>query len=188
MCEALRNGIREYTDEKEDWFKMRQEFIVMGSTHIEDDEEFENCVCGQKIKELCYLRHKRTKEEVIVGNSCIHQFCEDTNLRPLCDDCEIYPVKETTHTKCVSCRRKATRPSGFVKFGKFKNSGYDWVWKKDPMYCMWVLNEAQQYDQHFANFCKRRYLEKFCEEYKNSKKGVENFLELRTWSKNNVRF
>lgn len=43
---------------------------------IEISEEFDNCPCGQEIKEHCYIRNKLNGNETYVGNVCINNFLE----------------------------------------------------------------------------------------------------------------
>jgi hypothetical protein len=181
MCDALRKGISQYTEETENWNAMREEFYTASRYHLDPEEESRRCVCGQyPIREICEIVHRKTKVRLELGNSCINQFCEEINVKPLCPECDIYEMEKTTHNKCDNCRRERTRPTGIVKLKKFKGSTYDWVWNKDPMYCMWMLDNVPGYDKHFTDFCKRRYWEEFGMDYKMSLKGVNNFLVLRS--------
>jgi hypothetical protein len=41
---------------------------------VEISEEFDNCPCGQEIKEHCYIRNTVTGHETYVGNVCINRF------------------------------------------------------------------------------------------------------------------
>lgn len=41
---------------------------------IEYNDDFDNCPCGQDIKELCYIRNSLTGHETYVGNVCINRF------------------------------------------------------------------------------------------------------------------
>lgn len=41
---------------------------------VEISEEFDNCPCGQEIKEHCYIRNSVTGHETYVGNVCINRF------------------------------------------------------------------------------------------------------------------
>ena len=41
---------------------------------VEISEEFDNCPCGQEIKEHCYIRNNVTGHETYVGNVCINRF------------------------------------------------------------------------------------------------------------------
>jgi len=43
---------------------------------IEISDEFDNCPCGQEIKEHCYIRNKLNGNETYVGNVCINNFLE----------------------------------------------------------------------------------------------------------------
>jgi hypothetical protein len=38
------------------------------------EEGWDNCLCGQSIKECCVLRNKLNKHECIVGNVCVNNF------------------------------------------------------------------------------------------------------------------
>jgi len=41
---------------------------------IEMHEEFDNCPCGQPIKELCYIENIETNNKTYVGNICVNRF------------------------------------------------------------------------------------------------------------------
>lgn len=41
---------------------------------VEITEEFDNCPCGQEIKEHCYITNRITGESTYVGNVCINRF------------------------------------------------------------------------------------------------------------------
>jgi hypothetical protein len=41
---------------------------------VEISEEFDNCPCGQEIKEHCYIQNTVTGSETYVGNVCINRF------------------------------------------------------------------------------------------------------------------
>lgn len=41
---------------------------------VEISEEFDNCPCGQEIKEHCYIQNSVTGHETYVGNVCINRF------------------------------------------------------------------------------------------------------------------
>ena len=41
---------------------------------VEISEEFDECPCGQSIKEHCYIRNQITGNETYVGNVCVNQF------------------------------------------------------------------------------------------------------------------
>jgi hypothetical protein len=41
---------------------------------VEITDEFDNCPCGQEIKEHCYITNKVTQHSTYVGNVCINRF------------------------------------------------------------------------------------------------------------------
>ncbi len=49
----------------------RREWSLIG---IEVSEEFDNCPCGQEIKEHCFIRNSETGNTTYVGNVCINRF------------------------------------------------------------------------------------------------------------------
>jgi hypothetical protein len=152
MCDALVNAMRCYCDEQHDWLKMREEWIPYYRYY---SDTFDNCVCGQQVKEMCQIQHKRTKKVLFVGNKCIDQFSKTA----LCSNCNIYPLEKNTHIACALCRRKDTRPSGDLLFGKYKGMSYADVFSKDRDYCSWVLEKVDFSDEHFREFLKRKYYE-----------------------------
>lgn len=152
MCDALVNAMREYCDEKYDWVKMRAEWIPY---YRYIDETYDRCICGQQVKEMCQIQHKRTGVKLYVGNKCINQF----NATALCSNCNIYPLEKNTHAVCELCRRKDTRPSGDLLFGKYKGKSYADVFESDGRFCLWVLETRDYRDTHFREYLKRKYFE-----------------------------
>lgn len=51
------------------FYQAREEWELIG---VEVSEEFDNCPCGQAIKEHCYIRNKRNGHKTYVGNVCIN--------------------------------------------------------------------------------------------------------------------
>lgn len=43
---------------------------------IEISDEFDNCPCGQEIKEHCYIRNRLNENATYVGNVCINRFIQ----------------------------------------------------------------------------------------------------------------
>jgi hypothetical protein len=43
---------------------------------IEISEEWDNCPCGQEIKEHCYIRNRSNGNTTYVGNVCINRFIQ----------------------------------------------------------------------------------------------------------------
>jgi len=43
---------------------------------VEISEEFDQCPCGQDIKEHCYIKNRLTSRETYVGNVCINRFIQ----------------------------------------------------------------------------------------------------------------
>jgi hypothetical protein len=43
---------------------------------VEISEEFDQCPCGQDIKEHCYIRNRANNNETYVGNVCINRFIQ----------------------------------------------------------------------------------------------------------------
>jgi hypothetical protein len=54
-----------------DFNTARTEWILIG---IEVSEEFDNCPCGQEIKEHCYIQNQLNGNTTYVGNICINRF------------------------------------------------------------------------------------------------------------------
>ena len=51
----------------------RLEWDLIG---VEISEEFDNCPCGQDIKEHCYIRNRTNGHTTYVGNVCINKFIQ----------------------------------------------------------------------------------------------------------------
>jgi hypothetical protein len=56
-----------------DFDRARAEWKLVG---IEVSEEFDNCPCGQQIKEHCYIENTENGARTYVGNICINGFLE----------------------------------------------------------------------------------------------------------------
>lgn len=54
---------------------------------IEKSEQTDNCPCGQKIREHCYIRNTETNAHTYVGNVCIRRFM-GINVQTLFDGLE----------------------------------------------------------------------------------------------------
>ena len=68
--ERLKEHILSLSNSKN--FKIaRTEWILIG---FEVSEEFDNCPCGQEIKEHCYIKNKLNGNTTYVGNVCINRF------------------------------------------------------------------------------------------------------------------
>lgn len=151
MSASLIDALRLYCKEQDDYDMMIQEWIV--SYRVYTDEP-QTCICGQyPINELCYIIHKETDQTLCIGNKCIEHF----GTYGICPECEIYEIDKITHHKCKSCRRKETRPSGRILFGKYKGMLYKNVWDKDVSYCNWVLKTIDFKDIHFRNYLIRAF-------------------------------
>ncbi|WP_018719511.1 hypothetical protein [Arhodomonas aquaeolei] len=55
----------------DDFDAARREWTLVG---IEVSEEFDNCPCGQDIKEHCHIRNDLNGNTTYVGNVCINRF------------------------------------------------------------------------------------------------------------------
>src|SRR3546814_8241288 len=51
----------------------RREWDLVG---VEISEEFDNCPCGQDIKEHCYIHNRLNGNSTYVGNVCINRFIQ----------------------------------------------------------------------------------------------------------------
>lgn len=81
----------------QDFSTARHEWKLIG---IEVSEEFDNCPCGQEIKEHCYIENQLTGKRTYVGNVCINRFIGiDTGnlfdgLRRIAQDITANPNKD----------------------------------------------------------------------------------------------
>lgn len=57
--------------ESKDFNIARAEWILIG---FEVSDEFDNCPCGQEIKEHCYIQNQLNGNTTYVGNVCISRF------------------------------------------------------------------------------------------------------------------
>lgn len=99
---------------------------------IEISDEFDNCPCGQEIKEHCYIRNRLNGYATYVGNVCINRFIQiDTGnlfegLRRIAADISananhdliehawrngyLFGEKEYTFLKQTMLKRKLSQP------------------------------------------------------------------------------
>ncbi len=54
-----------------DFFAAKKEWKLVG---VEIQEDWDNCPCGQDIKELCYIENQLNGNKTYVGNVCVNQF------------------------------------------------------------------------------------------------------------------
>ena len=146
MSSLLHQALYDICDEKVD---LKSQFIV---SHRHISEEWGECLCGQRIKEFCYITHRKTGNNFIVGNVCIKQF----GFMPNCTVCDIYPIQSFESKYCIYCKKQKTRIVKEVKFGKYKGKSYSEVLTKDPQYCAWA-RENMSGDQHFVEWLKRKH-------------------------------
>ena len=55
----------------DDFEAARREWNLVG---VEIHDEFDNCPCGQEIKELCYIKNQLNGNRTYVGNVCVNRF------------------------------------------------------------------------------------------------------------------
>jgi hypothetical protein len=53
------------------FYHAKNEWILVG---VELNEDWDNCPCGQSIKELCYIKNQLNNQKTYVGNVCIKKF------------------------------------------------------------------------------------------------------------------
>lgn len=56
-----------------DFYTAKNEWKLVG---LEIQEDWDNCPCGQAIKELCYIENILNGNKTYVGNVCVNQFLE----------------------------------------------------------------------------------------------------------------
>src|SRR5690348_438430 len=60
-----------------DWDSVSREWVLDRIEYIPLDEQETaryHCVCGHVIAECCYVRHRETGEELLIGNDCVKFF------------------------------------------------------------------------------------------------------------------
>lgn len=68
--ERLRAHILPLSNASE-WNDAKNEWRLVG---IEMQEDWDNCPCGQEIKELCYIENQLNGNRTYVGNVCVNRF------------------------------------------------------------------------------------------------------------------
>lgn len=68
--ERLKEHILPMSNSSE-WSDAKNEWRLVG---IEIQEDWDNCPCGQEIKELCYIQNQLNNNKTYVGNVCVNRF------------------------------------------------------------------------------------------------------------------
>ena len=68
--ERLRSHILPLSN-AEEFYAAKNEWKLVG---VEIQEDWDNCPCGQAIKELCYIENQINGNKTYVGNVCVNQF------------------------------------------------------------------------------------------------------------------
>jgi len=68
--ERLKAHILPLSNSKE-FYAAKNEWKLVG---VQIQEDWDNCPCGQEIKELCYIENIFNKNKTFVGNVCVNQF------------------------------------------------------------------------------------------------------------------
>lgn len=53
------------------WSDAKNEWRLVG---VEMQEDWDNCPCGQEIKELCHIQNQLNHNKTYVGNVCVNRF------------------------------------------------------------------------------------------------------------------
>jgi len=59
--------------QSDDFYHAKKEWLLVD---VEINEDWDNCPCGQDIKELCYIQNQLNGNKTYVGNVCINRFLE----------------------------------------------------------------------------------------------------------------
>lgn len=60
------------------WETAKKEWIVTEILYLDEEEEFEECLCTHyPIRELCFIMNTTNKNKTMVGNCCIKNFLGD---------------------------------------------------------------------------------------------------------------
>lgn len=59
--------------QSDDFYHAKNEWKLVD---VEINEDWDNCPCGQDIKELCYIKNQLNENTTYVGNVCINRFLE----------------------------------------------------------------------------------------------------------------
>jgi len=57
--------------QSDDFYSAKNEWKLVG---VEINDDFDECPCGQQIKELCYLENQLNGNRTYVGNVCVNRF------------------------------------------------------------------------------------------------------------------
>lgn len=55
----------------QDFYSAKNEWVLIG---VELQGDWDNCPCGQPIKELCYIENQLNHNKTYVGNVCVKRF------------------------------------------------------------------------------------------------------------------
>lgn len=106
------------------------------------------CPCGQPIVHCHYIRHKITKQEVIVGSECQKYFNGGAVIFTECVACETSFKPHGKILYCKPCRKLKKKYDGNtilrkyqtkkVRFGKHYGKSYDYMLEKELGYIKWL--------------------------------------------------
>jgi hypothetical protein len=82
----------------------KQEWTYSGSVFLEP-EQYNHCVCGHKINQLCTIRNKTNGKTLVVGSKCVDQFGE----KILAKHTACKRVAQGKNKLCMFC--KASKPA-----------------------------------------------------------------------------
>lgn len=136
--------------------------------NIEINEEIEypeieyKCKCGHGIKQNCYIRHKETKEIIIMGSCCIRKFeikkfCFKCNKRhgrtksTICIDCENEDKLKIKELKQQQ-KEKIKLENTIITFGMHKNKTIKHIYENNINYFNWCITKnKEEYNKIFKD-------------------------------------
>lgn len=171
--------------EQEDEKVMREEWIPC-ERYVCEDPEGETCPCGkQHIRELCFIRNRKTGHKIFVGNECVRFFAEIG----YCASCGLYPAVSHTAHYCEYCgHNRNDKPTGFVEKGnplfgeKIVGLSYLSAYHRNPTYAAYLMENPQKWkyiDKHYIAFLKKHFAENGSVRGKRMEKSVEEGIVAR---------
>lgn len=100
-----------------------------------------HCLCFHCIKNLCFIKNKKTNKLYTIGIECINKFI---NTRRTCETC-FKPHKNSKDNYCKECRilikDKLKLGNTIIKFGKHYGKSIEFLINNDLGYVLWIIKQ-----------------------------------------------
>ena len=146
----LRKNIRSTLGTTLPWAEVIQDMEFVSTVNGEGENY--KCECGHPINDVFIIKHTKTKDEFVIGSTCIKQFIENEDIY-----CKLINAWNLIH----KCHKKK------ISIGKYKGKKYKYVAENHKDYGFKLLAVRNYNGEVNTNLIE--FLDYFCY-YKNSMK------------------